>query len=143
MLLDVNILLYWLDVRSPFYPLARRLLHQATALGEMVGVPWVTTLGFLRIATNRRLAIATLETSQAVDAAERLLGQPNVWIPQPGPQHVRLLGELAAKYNLSGASLTDAHLAALAIEHKLAVVSFDRGFDRFNEIRWFNPASTT
>jgi predicted nucleic acid-binding protein len=33
----------------------------------------------------------------------------------------------------------DAHLAALAIEHGLAIASTDGDFGRFNEAEWINP----
>lgn len=34
---------------------------------------------------------------------------------------------------------TDAHLAALAIEHGATLVSADRDFGRFPHLRWHNP----
>ena len=35
--------------------------------------------------------------------------------------------------------VTDAQLAALAIEHGLALCSADTDFARFSEMRWVNP----
>ena len=35
--------------------------------------------------------------------------------------------------------MSDAHLAALAIEHGLTVCSADTDFARFREIQWVNP----
>jgi predicted nucleic acid-binding protein len=40
----------------------------------------------------------------------------------------------------AGANLvSDGHLAALAIEHRAAIVSYDDDFDRF-PVRWSRPA---
>jgi len=41
----------------------------------------------------------------------------------------------------AGNVTTDAHLAALAIEHRAHLVSFDRDFDRFPDLGWVHPAT--
>lgn len=60
-------------------------------------------------------------------------------MPAPGPGHADILGALVERYQLTGNLVADAHLAALAIEHGLAVVSADTDFARFAEVRWENP----
>ena len=47
----------------------------------------------------------------------------------------RLLSHTAGGANL----IPDTHLAALAIEHGLAVCSTDGNFARFAELKWLNP----
>ena len=42
---------------------------------------------------------------------------------------------------VAGNLTTDAHLAALAIEHGATVLSFDRDFARFEGVRWTLPTS--
>ncbi|MFN0095052.1 MAG: PIN domain-containing protein [Dehalococcoidia bacterium] len=66
---------------------------------------------------------------------------PGIWIPTPGDLHLSILGSLAARYGLRGPELMDGHIAALAMEHGLTVVSFDRGFARFEAISWLNLAT--
>ena len=46
---------------------------------------------------------------------------------------------LVLRYDIRANMVTDAQLAALAIEHGLTVVSTDTDFARFSEIRWLNP----
>jgi len=41
--------------------------------------------------------------------------------------------------DLRGNLVSDAALAALALEHGLAVVSADSDFARFGELRWLDP----
>ena len=38
-----------------------------------------------------------------------------------------------------GNLVSDAHLAALAIEHTATVISFDNDFARFPGVRWHEP----
>jgi len=48
---------------------------------------------------------------------------------------------LITKYDLRGNLVTDAQVAALAIEHGLTVCSADTDFARFEEIRWLDPSA--
>lgn len=50
-----------------------------------------------------------------------------------------MLGSLVTKYELRGNLVTDAQVAALAVEHGLTVFSADTDFARFKEIRWVDP----
>lgn len=67
------------------------------------------------------------------------LSSEAAWIPQPTDRHADVLGSLVTSYHLRGNLITDAHLAALAIEHGLTVCSADTDFARFVEIAWHNP----
>jgi predicted nucleic acid-binding protein len=49
---------------------------------------------------------------------------------------------LVTSYHLRGNLITDAQLAALAIEHGLTLCSADTDFARFGEITWHNPLTT-
>lgn len=60
-------------------------------------------------------------------------------MPNPGNRHSDILGRLLNDGDLRGNFVTDAHLAALAIEHGTGICSFDSDFARFNGIRWINP----
>lgn len=60
------------------------------------------------------------------------LDHPRVQVLLPTQQHADLLGGLLATAGTADNLTTDAHLAALAIEHGATLVSFDRDFDRFD-----------
>jgi len=64
-----------------------------------------------------------------------------VWTPEPGPGHAEILLGLLGKCQVRGNLVPDAQLAALAIEHGLAVYSDDTDFTRFTELTWVNPIS--
>ncbi len=64
---------------------------------------------------------------------------PNTWVPAATEHTARILGRLVVEHQVTGNLVTDAMLAALAIEHGLAVYSADSDFARFPEVRWINP----
>ena len=64
------------------------------------------------------------------------LAQPGVIPLHPGPRHAEILEKL-----VSGPLVTDAVLAALAIEHGASLASTDHNFRRFPDLRWLNPLS--
>ena len=53
------------------------------------------------------------------------LDAPAAWVPVPTPAHADVLSRLVRDHHCSGNLVPDAHLAALAIEHGVAVVSAD------------------
>jgi hypothetical protein len=67
------------------------------------------------------------------------LDLPNVDIVEPGPRHAEILFRLLRQVGVAGNLTTDAHLAALAIEHQAQLASTDHDFARFPGLRWFNP----
>jgi predicted nucleic acid-binding protein len=88
----------------------------------------------------------TLQPLAPAMAWERIsdwLAAPVAWIPQPGPEHARILGELLTTYEIRGNLVPDAQLAALAIEHGVPVCSTDTDFARFRELHWINPLEST
>ena len=139
MLVDANILLYAVDEASPFHPAARQWLEDALNGPRRVGLPWQSLTGFMRIATNPRAVPDPLAPDDAWDIVEAWLDARNSWIPQPGSGHREILGRLVRDLRLSANLVPDAALAALCIEHGLAVVSADSDFARFTEVSWINP----
>jgi predicted nucleic acid-binding protein len=67
------------------------------------------------------------------------LALDTVWIPQPGPSHAEILGQLVLRHDVRGNLVTEAQFAALAFEHGLAICSADTDFARFTEVEWINP----
>ncbi|MEX2659118.1 MAG: PIN domain-containing protein [Acidimicrobiales bacterium] len=57
----------------------------------------------------------------------------------PTADHARLVRSLLGPVGAGGNLVNDAHLAALAIEHRCEVVSYDNDFSRFQGVRWRQP----
>lgn len=142
MLLDANLLLFAVDSSSPFHPVAARWLTEQLNGPRRVGFPWLSLRAFLRISTHPRASDRPLSPAAAWSHVEDWLGSPAAWVPGPTERHADVLGGLIARYRLSGNLIPDGALAALAVEHGLALASADTDFARFTEITWVNPLRT-
>ena len=141
MLVDANILLYAVDERSRPHRAARTWLEEALNGSRRVGLPWQSLLAFVRIVTHPRALPAPLTPADAWSYVADWLDAPAAWVPLPGRGYGDILGRLVADLELRGNLISDAALAALALEHGLAVVSADSDFARFRELTWMDPLS--
>ncbi|MFV0308408.1 MAG: TA system VapC family ribonuclease toxin [Desertimonas sp.] len=141
MLVDANILLYSVDAASPFHRRASDWLTGALNGSQRVGLPWPSIWAFLRIATNPRAATRPLTPPQAWAQVDAWLAAPASWIAEPGRGHSTILRGLVERLDLRAGLISDAALAAIAIEHGLALVSADSDFARFTELTWINPTA--
>ena len=138
-LLDANILLYAYNADAPQHRPARQWLDQLFASAEWVGIPWVTLWAFVRISTNPRLMPQPLPIEDAFGIIRDLLDQSRAQLVEPGRKHAEILHRLVLENQAAGPALTDAVLAALAVEQGSTLASADRGFARFRELKWVNP----
>ena len=143
MLVDANILLFAIDKTSAFHLPAAEWLTRVLNGSRRVAIPWQSFAAFLRISTHPRAAERPLSPDEAWSYAEDWLAAEQVWIPQATERHAEILGSLVRAYQLRGNLISDAQLAALAIEHGLTVCSADTDFARFREVRWENPVAPT
>jgi uncharacterized protein len=139
MIVDANILLYAVDASSQFHEPARNWLESSLNEPSRVGLPWVSLLAFQRISTHPRASASPLSPSQAWSFVADWLDADATWVPVPGERHAEILRDLIVAGDLRGNRVSDAHLAALAIEHGVGVCSADSDFARFPQINWVNP----
>jgi toxin-antitoxin system PIN domain toxin len=132
---DANVLLYAVDSASPHHDRSLSWLDAALAGSEAVGLAWVVLLAFVRLGTNPAIFPTPLSATEAIDQVEAWLAAPAAVVAQPTPRHPGLLRGLLRDAGTAGNLTTDAHLAALALEHGADVVSFDRDFGRFPGLR--------
>ena len=140
-LLDCNILLYAYDSTSRQHDSVSRWLVQTVNGGEPVGFCWITIWAFIRISTNPRALHNPLTLSQAFSIVDIWLARPGVNLLEPGARHLKILERLVVDYQAAGPLLTNASLAALAVEHGATMASTDQDFARFKELRWVNPVA--
>jgi hypothetical protein len=138
-LVDVNVLLYAYEVAGAEQDRASRWLEGLFASGETVALPWVTLWGFIRMSTSPRIWDPPLPANVAISIVNEWVAHPATVVLNPGPAHTRILERLVIEYRVSGLRVTDAVLAALAIEYGATLASADRDFSRFTELRWLNP----
>ena len=106
---------------------------------EEIGIPWLTTLAFIRISTNPAAYSRVGSIADVMSVMEELLDQSNVQTISPGAAHWRILSKLIRDAQVTRNLVSDAHLAALAIEHNAALCTNDRDFTRFPGLKIVNP----
>ena len=138
-LLDLNILVYAVNRDSPSHDAAKAWLEDVLAGDEAIAIPWVVLLGFLRLTTSHHIMPRPLTAEQAMAVVDDWLALHGVVTLHPGEEHWVRLRALLAASGTAGNLTTDAHLAALAIEHECELCSTDADFARFGRLRWVNP----
>lgn len=136
---DVNLLVYAHDVRAPHHVAARRWWESMLNSPVRVGLAWVVVLGFIRVTTHPSILKNPLRVAQASDRISGWLACANVELIEPSHDHWERLRGLLATLGTAGNLTTDAHLAALGLEHNAEVHSADLDFGRFASVQWKNP----
>lgn len=141
-LVDVNVLVCALHGGMPQHAACKAWLDRNLAgHPQSVALPWPTVLGFLRLVTSPKVFPGgALSVADAWQRAQRWMDAPAAWTPEPGPRHRWFLAELIDLAQPTNKKVSDLHLAALAMENGLAVVSVDAGFGRLPGVRWVNPS---
>lgn len=137
---DVNILL-----SAEFYDLAhhrvaRAWLRDACDGHELVGIPGPVLSAFVRISTNPRVFGGPHSPELAFRRVRELLATPAAVALHEGPRHWGLFERICLQSGITGPHVSDAYLAAFAIENNATFVTFDRGFQRFPGLRAIEPA---
>ncbi len=139
-LIDANILIYAANDQSPHHQKAVDWLGRAfEGPSQTVGLPWMSVLAYLRIASNARLYRTPPSPEDLLEVVDDWLERPAAWIPAPGPRHRVHLERQLREGDATSRLVSDAHLAALATEHALTVVTADRDFGRFESVKSLNP----
>lgn len=139
MIVDANVLLYARNASDPRHEPARAWLEEALNGTTRVGLPWWTLTAFVRISTNARAFPDPLTPEEATQQVDDWLDAPRAWIPEPTAQYRDVLMSLVRTHDVRGPLVTDAQLAALAIDHGVPVVSTDADFARFRSVEWIDP----
>jgi len=136
---DVNLLLYATDTESVHHRAAR--LWWATALRgpEPIGLSWSTVLAFVRLTTNPRIYRQPMTARESVDVVRTWRHRTHVVVIEPTVRHLDVITGLLDGVGTGGNLVTDAHLAALAVEHGATLHSADVDFSRFPGLSWRNP----
>jgi uncharacterized protein len=103
------------------------------------GIAELVLSGFLRIVTHPRVFTQPTPLAQAIAFCETLRSQPNATVLSPGPRHWQIFTGLCAESGTRGNLVTDAYLAALAIETGSEWITTDRDYRRFRGLRLRHP----
>lgn len=136
---DVNLLVHAYNSESRVHLAARAWWETLLNGTQPVGLPWVTALGFIRLTTHRQILVHPLGAPVASGRVRTWLARPCVAILHSFNRHADVLFGLLEQLGAAGNLTTDAHLAALCIEHQAELHSTDADFSRFAGLRWKNP----
>ena len=138
-LVDANLLLYAIDTTAPRHKRARAWVETALSASETIGFTWLVLLAFLRLSTSARIFRTPLEPSDAFELIDGWLSRPNATVLHPTDRHASLLRDLLMPLGTAGNLTSDAHLAALSLEHGAELCSSDADYARFPGVRWQDP----
>lgn len=136
---DINLLVYAHNEASRFHEAAVRWWVEVMRNGEPLGLCWANVTGFVRLVTHPAVLAKPLTVEHALAITDSWFEPANVQWLHPGQRHYSLFGSLLKAVGTGGNLVTDAHLAALAIEHQCELHSNDTDFGRFSGLRWVNP----
>ena len=142
-LVDANLLLYAEDSLSEHHETVRDWWDEQLSGAVPVCLCWPVLKAFIRIGTNPRLHQRPLTLREACDRVQTWFAQPCVRLIHPTDQHWSLFQKLLKEGNAVGNLVSDAHLAALAVEHNCVLHSSDRDFARFPSLKWENPITAS
>ena len=137
--LDANLLVYAANRSAPEHARAQPWLDEWLNGTVPVGLPWSSLLAFVRLVTNPVVMRHAVSPAEAWTQVEDWLACEPVWIPLPGAAHRDIVGGFLKATWMTSRLVTDAHLAALAIEHGLTLQSTDGDFARFPGLKYENP----
>jgi uncharacterized protein len=92
---------------------------------------------FLRIVTNAKIFDPATPMETAIAFCQRLVDWPRAVMITPSRRHWDIFVGLCA--SIQGRLVTDAYLAALAIEHGCELITTDSDFARFPGLRCRHP----
>jgi toxin-antitoxin system PIN domain toxin len=139
-LLDVNVILAAHREDHPQFDPARTWVERLLDSAGPFSVIDLVAGSFVRLATNRRIFLTPTPAPDAFAYLRALRAQPGHITLSPGARHLELFERLCRDADATGDLAPDAQLAAVAVEHGGEVVSFDRDFARFADVRWSHPA---
>ncbi len=139
-LVDGNVLLYAVNEDAPQHAQAKRWLDAALVGTETIGFAWIVALAFLRVSTRAAAFAKPFGAGEAIDQLRDWLAQPPAVVVEPTLRHLEVVADLLAESGTAGDLISDAHLAALALERDATVASYDSDFGRFEGVRWVSPA---
>lgn len=136
---DANLIIYAFNTKAKYHLQARDWWEERLSSSEAIGLPWMVSLAFIRVMTNRKIFDEPMSVEEAIQWVRSWLALPQVQILHPGRLHAEILFGHLTDLGTGGDNTPDAHLAAIAQEHQALLYSADAGFARFSGLRWKNP----
>lgn len=136
---DVNLLIFAYHEQSPYHEVASKWWEGLINGEETVGIPWVVSMAFVRQMANPSILATPMRPGESLQQVKSWFQYAHIRSLDPGANHLTLLQDILDAVGGGVKLITDAHIAALAIEHQAVVHSHDSDFRRFPGLQWYDP----
>jgi uncharacterized protein len=137
---DVNVLVGAHRAELSHHAAAVEVVEQAVGDRAPFGLPDIGLSAVVRIVTSPRVFTRPSTQDEVFSFIANLRHRPNAVLLRPGDGHWTIFEDLCRRVGTRGNLVTDAWLAALAIEHGCEWLSFDRDFAKFPGLHWRHPS---
>ncbi len=134
-LCDVNIYIYAFMEESTYYKFYNNWLSKLLNSDTYFFYTEIILSSFVRIATNPKIFDSPSPLNKAFDFTKIIKDHHMSNSIMPGANHWKIFKELCKNTKAIGNDITDAYLAALAIEAGAEFITADKGFKKFNGLK--------
>ncbi len=136
---DVNMLVYAYNETSPMHNVAKDWWYGLLEGSEDVGIPSAVSTGFVRLMANPKVIAPPVSPVVSIDRVRNWFERTHIFAIHPGADHFDVMRLMVEATGTSRNVVTDAHIAAIAIEHNAEVHSKDSKFAQFPGLKWIDP----
>ena len=138
--LDTNVLVYAHRGEMPQHDVALRVVTDALAGSEPVGLCWPVLHEFVAIVTSPKVFRPPTPAATALDQIEDWVSSPRATLLHESGRHLSTLRDLMVGGRVVGRVTHDARIAAMCLDHGVSeLLTSDRDFTRFPTLRVRNP----
>lgn len=136
---DVNVLVNANRPSSPHHIEAKGWLERSLVAEEPLGLWEVTLVSAYRILTDPRIWTVPETPESALGYLDSVRAAPATIALRPGERFWTIFAGLVREVDVRGPLTSDAMLAALAIEHRCRIATFDADFAKFKGVATLRP----
>lgn len=136
---DLNLVLYAHVASDARHAAAHQWSNSLLTGSETVGIPLAVSIGFVRLATSPAVVSPPMPSGQAIALVQGWFEHTHFIQLDSGSNHFTHMAQCLEAVGRAGKLVTDAHLAALALDHDAEIHSADQDFRLFPNVRWHNP----
>lgn len=138
--IDVNLLLFTIDSKSPYHKQAEGFLKEMLSGEERCFICWEVLHGFMRISTNSRLFTHPPAVETVLDNCRFLYNHPNIEMIGASSSSMRILEDLVTRHHLRGPIISDAVIASILEANGIRkLYTHDRDFWKFPYLKPIDP----
>ena len=137
--LDVNVLVYAFRQDSVKHEECRDWLSKQIRNRNGLILIDIVLVGFLRICTHSKIFREPSSISEATNFLTVMISNPNVTLTSSTPETWHTFYRIVDKTNVQGNKISDAWLAAIAMERNVTWISTDSDFNLFPNLKLLNP----